>query len=142
MKKILFIILSCLALTSCTYKHIEDTNGVDNYSLVTLTDDDITNNVSSYVATLSSQIYINGINKVTIKKFSGVKIIDTFSKDGIINTSIILNEGNLRVCLVNDNLIEYDFDLFADDSYTFEVKNKCKLVIAGESANFKMEYTK
>ena len=39
MKKLLFIILSCLTLTSCSFGHIEDSNGVDDYSLVTITND-------------------------------------------------------------------------------------------------------
>ena len=93
---------------------------------------------------MSSQVVINGKYTVKINKFSGVKSINDFNKQGqqiTINSTITLNEGNLKICLVNEHEIEYEFNLFGSDSYTFKVGNDCKLVIAGESANFKMEYT-
>lgn len=144
MKKLLFIILSCLTLTSCSFGHIEDSNGVDDYSLVTITNEEIIDNSNFYVQTMSSQVVINGKYTVKINKFSGVKSINDFNKQGqqiTINSTITLNEGNLKICLVNEHEIEYEFNLFGSDSYTFKVGNDCKLVIAGESANFKMEYT-
>ena len=148
MKKRLFtslLLFLSLSLSGCS--HIEDNNGLNNYELQTITTDDIingTNHIEFVSKSWNSDI--NGIrtSQLSIKKFSGVKEIHSTYLTNESITYYISNEvyeGNFLICIVNnDKIVE---TIKANETKTItlnEIKGKCILKIAGESANFKMEY--
>ena len=127
-------------------KHIEDTNGADNYSLTTITDKNIVklNTGCIYEQSDADEPYDN---KTQFDMFSGVCEIfgeDYKNKDFQITVkNISVSKGNLRVVLLLDNQIVHEFKLNYQSEQLFELNNATghiALRIAGESANLELEY--
>ncbi len=144
MKKLvalLLIAILSLTLSSCSLGHIDDTNG-DDTSLCSLTEENILGN-NSYTQMVSS-ISTRG-NTLTYKanKMSGVNTIKkSLQAQGealVINSSIILNQGNLRVVVICNDEIVCDIPL--GENQTTTIKNpdgKYDIKVAGESAGFEI----
>jgi len=151
LKYIIYGVLTICLITLITlwfydpeFEHIEDTNGIDNYSLTTITDRDI-------VKLNSGPLYETSDDKPHGSKpdfsiFSGV--MEIYSKDCVNEnlqidvTNIKITKGNLRVILLVDDEIMHDFNI-NESSQSFvlnEVSGHVAIRIAGESAKFKMEY--
>ncbi len=148
MKKIIAICLCCVflfTLYACGDKY-EDTNGADDYTLQTITDDDIIN-----LSTGSSGMTYKEEGKdlpvssaeYHAKNFNGVENIyrNYFVGDSDINIYIghmTVEKGNLRICVVVDGQIIFDIPLDSfNDTYTFEdLKGDTFITVAGESAAF------
>ncbi len=135
-KAISLVILSLImafTLTSCA--HIKDTNGKDDYSLNTITDEEIINSTSSVVST---SIGIQKGDEYTYKfgKISGVKVITTFDFTGylLVETNLEITKGNAKLVLVNDGKIIKTFNNNQADNYFGRISGKCYLKLAGESA--------
>jgi len=151
MKKVLCLILAlmfALALTSCGVE-IADENGPDDYSLATITDENIINldlGASAYSVSPSSESedYMTTTTKVKGSEFSGVaelygtnllgKSDLTIDLDGI-----AVKSGNFKMAVVLDGEIVYEFNN-EDLMQTCELRDVngyVSLVIAGETADFK-----
>lgn len=139
------IILVVLWFYDPKFEHIEDTNGIDNYSLNTLTDKNI---VKLNSGTLYETNNDNAINdsKLSFIKFSGV--MEIYGEDHTNESlqidlkNLKIDEGNFQAALLVDNKIIHKFDS-NDLNQSFKVDNISGYVtlrIAGESAKFEMEY--
>jgi len=143
MKKSVFVLFIALALllSSCSIKQIEDTNGEEDASLATLTDDDIINGSSS-ISYVSVQHRSDGKGSLSVDTFSGVKKVDTikFDTDAVFNINVRLDKGNLAVVLIKNDEIVHRIPVNEETEISLEKDVKYKLVVAGESAGFKIEY--
>lgn len=151
MKKIIVIMLALVmafAATACGVE-IPDNNGPDDYSLATITDEEIVNldlGASSYSMSPGSEDenYMEELTKFKGKEFSGVTEIYSVNflgkSDVMVDvTSIQVNSGNFRLMALLDGEIVHDFDL-DEIGQTFElrdVKGYFSIVMAGEMADFK-----
>ena len=119
MNKKIAIIAACLLLLSvclCSCVHIADTNGEEDYSLGKLTEEDIVDNADNFQAMSSNkQGMQGGATRYTTKKLSGVYTIgNVYSNNAsslIIKSSVTLESGNVRICLVQDGKIIADIPL-------------------------------
>ena len=137
-----FILISLLALSSCSIGHVEDTNGEDTEP-VTITDGDITDG-SSHVATLSSKGQANGTYYYNVRKLSGVFSLNKHSaSDGslTVNMSATLLSGNARIAIVKDGKIVADIPFGENQTVTLEGSGLYEIKIAAESAQLSIEYT-
>lgn len=138
------LLLLCVCLCSCV--HIADTNGEEDYSLGKLTEEDIVDNADNFQAMSSNkQGMQGGATRYTTKKLSGVYTIgNVYSNNAsclIIKSTVTLESGNVRICLVQDGKIIADIPLGENMETRIEnPSGKYKLKIAGESASLTMEY--
>ncbi len=157
-KNILWIVLAGVLvvagivwmLVSPRPEHIEDTNGADNYSLQTITEQDVVEQKMGVKGTVSESETQLGIissgMKYSSKKFTGVYRLHTTSlfKGSDIYVSLAefeIKEGNFAFYIVFDG--EVVGKITPSDTVTseFTLKNVEKTgtleyVIAGESASF------
>ena len=148
MKRILCLLLMVMlfSLTSCS--HIEDTNGPNDYSLTTLSEENILNRNGSTTTTgtIRTKSLIGGNLKGSYKvsKISGVSTIISFECKG--NTvkfeiDFQVTSGNAILCVVSNDAIVKKIE--ANQAIEFEVNNSkdtYQLVIAGESAKANIKY--
>lgn len=141
---ILLIILIVLWFYNPEFKHIEDKNGIDNYSLNTITDRNIIKLNSGPLYDMKDDT-VND-SKVTFSIFSGVMEIhgDKYTNESlqIDLKNLEINKGNLQVVLLVDNKIIHRFKPNKlNQSYRLdEISGYVALRVAGESASFEMEY--
>ncbi len=140
MKKrlILLLVLLLLAmpvLTACG--QIEDTNGADDRSLVTITDADILASLNSYSTVGTVKTELGNECTYRARRFSGVFTLTEFSCEAgmTLCSSVSCEEGNLRVVLVRDGAIALDLPIGEDATVTL-APGHYKVKIAGESARF------
>ncbi len=123
-------------------EHIEDTNGTDNYTLQTITDENI---VKGDVGALNFRKHTSPLNDgITFSsdRFTGVAEIMltnfVFPSDFDLEvTGFHVNSGNFKMAVVHDETIVavIEPDLFPS-CYLEDVTGTVSLVIAGESADF------
>ena len=140
MKKIniLASLLILCTLTSCSL-HIKDTNGKDNYSLNTITDENILS-PSGVMKVAAVQTSVNGSEVYKAKKYSGVEKIATYNNGFTLYINNVVKSGNFRICLVCEDVIVKDFAINSSDSFAALDTKTYDLYIAGESARFEMSY--
>ena len=144
-KYYIFILLLFLILPlfSCSFRHIEDTNGDEDFSLCSLTEYDIIHGSSSFYQGSVTRTK-NNKTTITTKLMSGVSNLKTINPKGktiTIYTNFIANSGNARLVLLQGKQIIYDFKINEEDKYVISLSNeKYNLRLAGESLNFKLEY--
>jgi hypothetical protein len=146
MKKIsrfILLLILLLTLTGCV-EHIEDTNGADNFSLETITDQDILNGFPT-ISVRQSKVRKNNEYKYSVKKITGVEEVfkGSFKNENVaitINTSV--EEGNARIVLVYKNQIIKQFMLNADNQVfsMINVDGEIKIIVAGESAKINIDF--
>ena len=144
MKKVLLFTFAFIFIFLVGCSHIEDTNGAEDFSIVEISDEEILDGGSSMsVGSISSTV--NGVHKLSIKKFSGVEELLEIEADSekTIEVSIKneVKDGNFMIVLIlNDQIIK---KVYANTSYNDELSftGELEFVIVGESANFKMEYS-
>lgn len=139
------LVLTLLSLASCSVTTYEDTNGEDDFSLQTITDEDIIKgvNTSQFFTSTSSS---DGTTTCKAKTMSGVVELYEGKREneGIkIDVSSEITKGNARLVLVFNDEIVHDFDLNGkDQSFVMEnVTGKFSLRIAGESTGYSVTYT-
>jgi hypothetical protein len=135
-----------VTLTACS--HIEDTNGEDDYSVVTFSDEDIIGGRgnTTTVGVIETNSYLNDKLKGTYKvsKLSGIIEIAEFdSKKKKINFDIELTceSGNVLIAIVSDGEIVRKIE--ANQEVNFEVSNnkeEYRILIIGESAKASVKY--
>ena len=145
MKKhiLLLLILLILALTLTGCKTYEDTNGPDDLSLQTLTEENILRG-GSCTKVGSVETVANDLHTVRTKTLNGVDTLETFSGSGsyTIQLSSEITNGNARLVLCTGDRILHDFGLNSENqSWTFTVgHSNVYLRIAGESCGFSLKY--
>lgn len=141
MKKAISLLLTALllcALTACGSVKIEDTNGPDDFSLNTITDQNILKldlpSGGYGVRTTSNLATCYG------KEFSGVtEILSTNLIAGTFAVDLMdftVTGGNFRMVVVNDGKIVADIAPGTDQISLDGLKGDVSLRIAGESAAF------
>lgn len=144
MKKLLLVICFIFLLTSCkamSINEIEDKNGVDDYSLVQLTDDDVIKSTSS-ISIISIYSNTNKGGSARIERFSGVKKLATLTKKDKITVDFEVTSGNAVLCIVSKSEILYYFEVNKENQeYLIDTNEKIYLKLAGESAKVKITYT-
>lgn len=127
--------------------HIEDTNGPDNYSLQTITDQNIRDlDIGAIGSGKSSGSFING-TVYHSKTFSGVDVIhqeDLWTTGLLIRVyDYTIEEGNFRLLVMVDDDILHEFVPNGDPIQTCElgkIDGLFSIRIAGESANYSFRY--
>lgn len=143
-RKIAILLVICLSaaffLCSC---HIEDKNGPNDISLVSINDEKILNsNTNSQKASI---LETSGKRvEYRCEKFSGVKTLKKITYTGgiklEINYSIELSEGNFRAVLIHEDEIVMDLPVGIDQKIVIESpKRSYDIKIAGESASVDIE---
>lgn len=140
-KYFLIIILFSLTLISCGNSHIEDTNGIDDYSLCYFQREDLIKNTNS-TSYMSSESSFDNKFTYSCKRLSGsnkIRTIETNGDNVKFKVEVNIESGNALVGLVNDNSIIYIFPLNETSTFTLS-KNYSKVYfkILGESANIKV----
>ena len=148
MKRVILVlmILMVLPLTSCS--HIEDTNGPDDYSVVTITDEKIISGVYSTMCVGVFETEIEVSDELTgsykVSKLSGITEINTYrSRKDLItfNIEFTCESGNAMIVIIsNDEIIK---KIEANQNVTFEVTNtdhQYKILLVGESAKASINY--
>ena len=146
---LLYILIAVAVVVICGYsflnsdlKRIEDTNGPDDYTLTTITDENIIKQDMGALNVSKSTGLLN--DGVTFKsdKFSGVyRVFQTnffFDSDFLMDVAgFWVNSGNFRMCIVNDGKIIATVEpgMFATCELS-DLNGSFELVIAGESADF------
>lgn len=140
------ILVICLGLVACG--QIEDTNGEQDYSLATITEEQLVKgtNSSSKVGFLHTQI--NDSHTFKVNKFSGVEAIESVRATESTKSIIFLVEstrksGNLFVYVRCDSQIVGEFEIGARDDLVIEnpAPGKYELCVAGESASYELSVT-
>ena len=146
MMKVISAALLCvmLSLTLCSCaSHIEDTNGEGDYSLCTLTDEDIIDGTTTLLQGSASNKR-NDRGEMSAEKFTGVETVDSINvRDAAekVTFTAAVESGNFRAVIIKDGEIYADLKIDGTkDSITLTESGKYELKIAGESACFKLEY--
>lgn len=148
MRKIIAIILSLcivLALTGCGTTY-EDTNGPEDFSLQTITDQNIIHldvGASGLNFTEESLGDVVFSSEYSAKNFNGVAQIYTTgfflpSDVEVYIGHMNVKQGNFKLAIVNDEQIIYEIPLDAfGDTFRFEnISGSFSIHVAGESAAF------
>ena len=147
-KKPLIYLLSMLSLASCCFynlTHIEDTNGEDDISLCSLTEEVLLEKNPHALFNMSSTNSNN--NKTTFKCniFSGVSDIASYTikeKTSFTVTSLI-EEGNGDFFIYQEGKRIYSIGFPYNDTIVLsDVTGKIYFRIAGESAKMEITITK
>ena len=153
MKNVLWIVFAVALVAVCAVlflkdglKHIEDTNGADNFELQTITDENICNldmgalNVSEHNALIGDTVTYKS------NRFTGVyavfyENIVTNRFEIVINHAQV-NAGNFKMVLcVNDEIVHtFTLNELTQSFVLEDVKGTVSLRIAGESADFMFDY--
>jgi len=150
-KKILVVVLAAVfvfSLTACGVE-IADTNGPDDHSLATITEENIINKdmgCSAYSMSPGSEdeYYMEKITKFKGKEFSGVSQIYMTNYIGKSDVTIdvstfSIQSGNFALMTLVDGEVVHEFKA-GELRETFElrdIKGTFEIVIAGETADFK-----
>ena len=149
MKRIFALLLTlalALSLTACGSVKIEDTNGPDNFTLNTITDQNI------LTLDLPSGGYgtkTSGLLSKTVthsgKDFSGVVEVlwtDMIAGDFVLDLmDYTVTGGNFRMVVVNEDRIIADIEPGTTQILLEGVKGRVALRIAGESAAYSFSMT-
>ena len=143
-KSILLMILLFFVIMLTACKHVEDTNGTDDYTIQTYTDADILSNHNKYVVVGMVQTSLRNQGKFNASKLSGVcKIDQVNAKNETItfDLDVKCENDNMKVVLIHGDKIIKDFKINSQETYTIENANgKYILKVVGESAKFKINY--
>ena len=144
-KKILLSILSIpliLSLTSCS--HVEDTNGPDDFSIVTYSDAQIVKS-NSYLFNNSLETTKNSVTNLSVKKFSGIYQLEKIAannQDIHYSISSKVTSGNFRIVIVHSEIIVKEVEINTTSEFVINNANgKYLLKIVGESASFSFTYS-
>ena len=139
-KKILrmFIALALvISLVGCI-KHVEDTNGEDNYEIETYTDEDITSGKYATLKVGSITSTVGNVTTLKVNKFTGIEELDSTKATNntlVFNVESTITKGNFRMVIVKDGDIIRDVAINTTENITLEnCSGRFKLIMVGESA--------
>ena len=143
---VVFLVVFAIWMFSSDLKHIEDTNGADNYNLQQITEYNIINmDIGALNLTESNELF-NNLPTYKSDKYTGVSEIYMTNIWGnrfdITLYNLRVKSGNFKVVLLHNDEIVHEFKLNElSESYTLENPNgTVSLRIAGESADFEFSY--
>lgn len=146
MKKIsiLFLLFSFVFLLSCgVFEQYEDTNGADNYSLQSITEEMLLKSDSGLqIGAVTSSTKNSNEQKIkkSVHKFDGVTDLSKIkagSYDIILDFKV--SSGNTRLVLTDGSKVIYEFNINEDNqTYSFETDRTCHLKLAGESLGYEL----
>lgn len=134
----------CLALVGCGDEY-EDTNGEDNFSLQTITDENIINkdigasnltyeelSAGDITSTEYKSKNFNGVEEIYLTNFIGKSDIHVYIGH------MDVKSGNFKLAVVCDDKIidEIPLDAFGDTYYYEDLEGTFAIRLAGESADF------
>lgn len=147
MKKIwtlFLVLLLCFSLAGCG-KEYEDTNGDDDFTLQTITDENIihletgaSNLVykESKIGALKSAEYssknFNGVEQIFLTSFWGKSDVEIYI--GHMN----VKKGNFKLAVINNDeiIMEIPLDAFGETYFFEDLEGTLSVHVAGESAAF------
>lgn len=148
MKKILYTALAavlCFSLCACGTTY-EDTNGENDYTLQTITDENIIHLETGSSGLSYSEFHLGDVTfskGYSAKNFNGVDQLYTTnyllpSTVTVYIGTLNISQGNFRLVALNNDEIIYDFPLDAfNETFTFEnITGNFSIHLAGESAAF------
>ena len=139
---VVMVAIFVVSMMTSDLKHIDDTNGADDYSLTTITDDDIIKCSMGALMPANVQKGISSNVKISSSKFTGVYEIISMnyilpSDFQLDLTSFTVDGGNFKMVVVHNNKIVATLEPGEDVSYRMEdIKGNVSLRIAGESASY------
>lgn len=143
---VVLVAVATVWFMSSDLKHIEDTNGADNYSLQTITDSNIINRDVGAMGLNIHKSAVSGVTTYSSEKFTGVEEIYGNNIWGnrfeITVNHARVDSGNFRIVLLEDERIVHEFRL-NELTQTYVLENPSgyiSLRIAGESADFQLDY--
>lgn len=135
----------CLLLAGCGTEY-EDTNGAEDFSLQTITDENIINLDLGASGVAYTEEDLGGLiqsSEYSSKKYNGVERIFLTNYLGASDMEVYIGHmnvksGNFRMVLINNDEIIYEFplDAFAESFYFEDLKGAVSIHIAGENAAF------
>ena len=137
------MILFAILLFGCSTEKYEDTNGADNYTLQTITDENIVKMNVGGAGMSRSETKLGPITSVeySSKNFNGVYEIDQTnfilpSDVSVYVGHMNVKSGNFKLAIVNDDAVifEIPLDSFGDTYYFEDLKGHFAIRAAGESA--------
>ena len=143
---IVLIVIAVFWFSGDDLNHIEDTNGANNYSLQTITDENIRNLDIGALNIVKHDNLIGETVTYQSDRFTGV--YELFRENIVTNRFEItinhaqVNAGNFKMVLCIDDEIVHTFAL-NELTQTFileDVAGTVSLRIAGESADFMFDY--
>lgn len=148
MKKLwLIAAVLCLMLTGCGTEY-EDTNGADDFTLQTITDEQIVNlSTGASGLNYTEEHYIAGIysTEYSAKNFNGVEQI--YLNNYILPSSFYVyvgylnvSGGNFKMVVINNDEIikEVPIGTFNEQIYFEDIVGSFSIHLAGESAAFQL----
>lgn len=142
MKKILFVFLFTVVFLFSSCSQIEDTNGPDDYSIQTFTEEEMLSGVGNVTSFVSGKMIFMNNYTYTCKKYSGIETLERFKKvdSGSITILPEVTSGNFRVLILRDDALFCDCPINEEVTLRMPAGNY-KIIIVGESANYKLKYT-
>lgn len=143
---VVFVAVFIVLFLNDDLKHIEDTNGADNYSLQTITDENI---CKLDIGALNIIEYDELIGEtVTYKSDCFTGVYEVFRENMVANRFEIIvhhakvSAGNFKMVLCVDDEIVHTFTLneLTQNFVLEDVNGTVSLRIAGESADFQFDY--
>ena len=145
MKRYLFIIvllITCFLVSCSSFKTYDDTNGPDDYSLQTLTDEDLITS-TKHLSIVSVQNIVDGKGEISVDTFNGVMKIAEFKKGTYhITLTFEVSKGNTKLSICDKKNIIHTFEINGEEQVldlTFD--STVYLKIAGEDCGFKLKFT-
>ena len=142
---ILFCLCLCAALAGCGAQY-EDTNGPDDFSLQTITDENIIQrNVGASGLTYTESNFAGIIQSTeySAKNFNGVE--ELYQTNFLLPSDFSVyighmnvKSGNFRLVAINNDEIIFDFplDAFGETFWFEDIKGSFAVHVVGESAAF------
>lgn len=140
-----FVIVGVVWLFGEKPEPIADTNGAEDFTLQTITDEDIINNDMGSYMPMSMISKPGGYLKFSSDEFSGVFEIyyDIYlgASDFVVNLEDFqVTAGNLKMCVVYEGKVVEVIEPAESVRYCLEdVKGPVSLMLAGESAAYSFE---
>lgn len=144
---IVVVIIGAVMLFNSDLKHIEDTNGAENFELQTITDEDIAKIEMGSLNVGTSKNSITNMTEISSSKFTGVyEVLYTNligKSDFLLNIyDFQINGGNFKMAVVHDGkIVKTLTEENYEETLLEDINGTVSLVIAGESADFSFKMT-
>ena len=147
MKKIVYVLLvlcMCVGLVGCGQEY-EDTNGDDNFTLQTITDQNIIklDTGASGLGYEESNIGFLHSSEYKAKNFNGVEQLYLTNYIAKSDVTVYIGHMNVKkgnfklVAILDDKIIkEFPLDAFSEEFFFEDIKGTFSIHVAGESAAF------
>ncbi len=146
MKKVWSMVLIlglCISMIGCSTEKYQDTNGADDFTLQTITDENIVKQDlgSSGMSQTETKVGAISSKEYSSKNFNGVYEIDATnfilpSDVSVYVGHLNVKSGNFKLAIVNDDAVifEIPLDSFGETYYFEGLKGHFAIRAAGESA--------